>query len=213
MPWSMASPVHQNLAWPFSRFSCVCCMHPTTVAEPHLPSAQLCAMALFAYYGYSLVFVVSGQSGFFLDLIWSRKGIYQRCRITELEGTFPVSFPEKLLLVCKACTQSSYWFPAHFLGNNWNSVSSYLPLSPGKESLWSGIGPCQVCLHTTHNFEWAPGQGYIGVYCRGQVCRKMMPARFALIVVTGDLQPPKTPARLLGWRAPIHRRAWGLVSS
>ena len=40
-------------------------------------------------------------------------------------------------------------FPAHFWGLNQTGVCGYLPFSLEEESLRSGPGPCQACLHTT----------------------------------------------------------------
>ena len=61
VPCSIVSAVHPNQH--FRGISYVGCVHLTVVAEPHLPSVHLAAMAHFACRGPGLVSVLKGRSG------------------------------------------------------------------------------------------------------------------------------------------------------
>lgn len=159
----------------------------------------------FAYCGQGLVFVLLvGQLGVTLGFSWVRWGTGQRAYSTELQGTLPPSCPKRLLLVGGAYSQTRCLPSAHCWGCSWIGMCGYLPLSPGQESLWSGAGPCQGCLHIDrlvaplwinscqgHNWKWLVRRGMSG-WTHGS-------AGSCWSTVGVDLQPlRKTPDELLG---------------
>lgn len=96
------------------------------------------------------------------------QSICSDCNDLELQGSLPVLSLERLLLVGKADRSDACPYIVSGAADlvisrtlsvlpvirfaSWGyseiSVCSYLPLSPGQKSLWSGAGPCQGYLYT-----------------------------------------------------------------
>lgn len=144
---------------------------------------QSSAMTHFACCGQYLISVLLvDQSGTTLILSWDVPGVSHRSYSAELQGAFPVLYPEKLLLVHGAYSQTRSLLPVHCLGHSLTSLYGD-HLSQVRKSLWCGVIPCWGCLHIAARLiellwmGW--GQEHIGVgrsarESQGRVCNIAM---------------------------------------
>ena len=174
MPGSTVSPFTGT--WAFSGISYVCCMCPTIVAVPHLPLVQLSAVALFAYYGYNSIFLVSGSAQGFLGLdlkqtMFTRDAIAPNFRTLSLYC---------FLRCFHWCAEPTAMVT---VGRVWMVI---FPSLQGRSHFWvlwplSGLLAHWQACDTMLDELQTKGNG------RGQVFRIMMPVRIALVTAIGDL--------------------------
>lgn len=134
MPCRAGSPVYNNLLLHWCLL-CVLCA-PCCFVLAAFSFSLVIHSGSFSCCGQCFVSVVlADQSGAAVYLSLIRSGVCQKCSSTKLQGTFPVSFPERLSLMGRACDQTSCLPLTPCWGCSLTSLCSYLPLTPGQESL------------------------------------------------------------------------------
>lgn len=106
-----------------------------------------------------------------LGLSWVRPGIWQSCNCTLLQDIQPVLSSGKLSLLERTCIPTRCLPTAHCWTCSLIDMCGFLPLSLGQDSLWSGVGSFQDCLHKAlwmYSYQGWVGRGESAEKCRGR---------------------------------------------